>query len=46
MGEDFITYEHMIESIEGPAWYVEMNAYNAVCKMMKATHYENIADSF
>ncbi|AFQ12037.1 TPA: peptide ABC transporter permease [Bacillus pacificus] len=32
MGEDFITYEHMIESIEGPAWYVEMNAYNAVCK--------------
>ena len=32
MGEDFITYEHMSESIEGHAWYVEMNAYNAVCK--------------
>lgn len=32
MGEDFITYEHMIESIKGPAWYIEMNAYNAVCK--------------
>ncbi|HDR3964619.1 TPA: peptide ABC transporter permease, partial [Bacillus anthracis] len=32
MGEAFITYEYMVESIEGPAWYVEMNAYNTVCK--------------
>ncbi|MDA1677912.1 peptide ABC transporter permease [Bacillus cereus group sp. TH152-1LC] len=30
--EEFITYECMVESIEGPAWYVEMNAYNAVCE--------------
>ncbi|MCH4565836.1 peptide ABC transporter permease [Bacillus sp. ES1-5] len=30
--EEFITYECMVESIEGPAWYVEMNAYNTVCK--------------
>ncbi|HDR8183920.1 TPA: peptide ABC transporter permease [Bacillus thuringiensis] len=30
--EEFITYECMVESIEGPAWYVEMNAYIAVCK--------------
>ncbi|PEC82304.1 peptide ABC transporter permease [Bacillus cereus] len=32
MKEEFIAYECMVESIEGPAWYVEMNAYNAVCK--------------
>lgn len=32
MKEEFITYECMVESIEGPAWYVEMNAYNSVCK--------------
>ncbi|KFN02756.1 hypothetical protein D0U04_27010 [Bacillus clarus] len=25
-------YEYMVESVEGPAWYVEMNAYNKVCK--------------
>ncbi|HDR7670265.1 TPA: peptide ABC transporter permease, partial [Bacillus wiedmannii] len=30
--EEFITYECMVESIEGPAWYVEMNAHIAVCK--------------
>ncbi|HHK5533616.1 TPA: peptide ABC transporter permease [Bacillus mobilis] len=30
--EEFITYECMVESIEGPAWYVEMNTYNAVCE--------------
>ncbi|PGK42341.1 peptide ABC transporter permease [Bacillus anthracis] len=32
MKEEFITYECMVESLEGPAWYVEMNAYIAVCK--------------
>ncbi|MFE9078185.1 MULTISPECIES: peptide ABC transporter permease [Bacillus cereus group] len=32
MKEEFITYECMVESIEGPAWYVEMNAHIAVCK--------------
>ncbi|MDA2164567.1 peptide ABC transporter permease [Bacillus pacificus] len=32
MKEEFIAYECMVESIEGPAWYVEMNAYIAVCK--------------
>lgn len=30
--EEFITYECMVESIEGPAWYIEMNAHIAVCK--------------
>ena len=29
MKEEFIAYECMVESIEGPAWYVEMNAYIA-----------------
>ncbi|PEP50895.1 peptide ABC transporter permease [Bacillus wiedmannii] len=32
MKEEFITYECMVESIEGPAWYVEMNAHIAVCE--------------
>ncbi|MED0934689.1 peptide ABC transporter permease [Bacillus mobilis] len=32
MKEEFITYECLVESIEGPAWYVEMNAHIAVCK--------------
>lgn len=32
MKEEFITYECMVESIEGPAWYVEMNAHITVCK--------------
>lgn len=32
MKEEFISYECMVESIEGPALYVEMNAYNTVCK--------------
>ncbi|GMR67859.1 MULTISPECIES: hypothetical protein [Bacillus] len=36
MGEEFITYEYMVESIEGPAWYVEMNACIAVCKNVKS----------
>ncbi|MGG5737130.1 MULTISPECIES: peptide ABC transporter permease [Bacillus cereus group] len=36
MKEEFITYECMVESIEGPAWYVEMNAYNAVYKNDKS----------
>ncbi|OOR16026.1 peptide ABC transporter permease [Bacillus cereus] len=31
MKEEFVTYECMVESIEGPAWYVEMNTYNTVC---------------
>ncbi|SME49804.1 hypothetical protein BACERE00185_05453 [Bacillus mobilis] len=29
--EEFISYECMVESIEGPAWYVEVNAHIAVC---------------
>lgn len=30
MNCEFMQYEYMVESVEGPAWYVEMNAYSKV----------------